>query len=98
MSGARPTRTPVNFGGAMPTTVNCRPLSASVRPTSDGSEPKRRCQKPWPRTTTVAGFAGLSSSGVKKRPAAGLTPSTEKALPVKTIPKTRSDCSPAFRL
>ncbi len=41
-------------GGMTPTTACGRPSRWIVRPSISGSPPKRRCQSPWPRTTTVS--------------------------------------------
>src|SRR5262245_48578530 len=68
----------VIFSGATPITVNGRPLSLIVLPTTAGSPPKRRCQHPYPITATGFAAGVRSSSALNKRPRAGSTPSIEK--------------------
>ena len=78
ISGASPTVSPKNSGGATPTMVKAVPLKVNVWPSTLGSRPKRRCQYPW--LITAIGFpsGSRSSSGSRARPRTGRTPRTEK--------------------
>ena len=60
----------------MPTIVVGVSFSVIVRPTSVGSPPNRRFQRPSPIIAT-GGAPGFSSSSVNARPATGRTPSTD---------------------
>ena len=43
---------PWKDSGMTPTTDAVRAFTSSVRPTTAGSPPNRRCQSPWDSTTT----------------------------------------------
>ena len=92
-----PTSTPWNPGGPIPTTVMGWPFTRTAWPTTLGSPPKRRAQKPWLRTTTGWPPGTRSSSGVSSRPAAGFTPSTWKKVPDTRAPFTASVWLPTVR-
>ena len=72
----------------MPITVSGRPARRTVEPITSGSPPYRSCHRSWASTTTW--LAADSSTGPNKRPAAGLTPSTEKKSPVAQLTQVRS--------
>ena len=77
-STTAPTSMPWKSRAATPMTSIGRPLMVIDWPTTAGSPPKRRFQKPWLSTTTGAPPAVRSSSGVMVRPMVGPTPSTSK--------------------
>ncbi len=62
---------------------------ATVASSTSGRPPSRRCQKPWPMTTTL-GPAGTTSSEEKERPRWGRTPSVANRLEDTSVLKTRS--------
>jgi hypothetical protein len=64
-----------------PTIVYATWFSVTRRPTIDGSPPSALFQKPSVMITAGAAFA-RSSSSVKSRPSAGLTPMARKKLPL----------------
>ena len=69
---------PRNAGGATPITVNGWPLTLTRRPIAPGSPPSRVRQNAC-ETTSTGWVPGVRfSSGAKKRPSAGSTPSTSK--------------------
>jgi hypothetical protein len=74
--------TPVNPSGATPTIVKGELPMTMSRPTMSSAPPNCRRQNPWLRTATWAPMGGVSSSGRKKRPAAGRTPSRVKKFPL----------------
>ena len=80
-----------------PTIVNELPLSVRLLPTTAGSDPKRRFQKPLLRTTT-GGFPGLSSSAEKTRPAAAFAPNSGKSDDDTRAPSIRSGTPRPVRL
>ena len=83
-----------NRGGITPVTTNGRPSSVTVRPTICGSAPKRRRQRPSPRTTRRSDERGRSSSAMNMRPSAGRTPSTSAADAAIGTAAMRSDSPP----
>jgi hypothetical protein len=66
-STATPRERPVKGSATTPTTESAVPESVSVRPSTDGSPARRRCQRPWLITTAGAADA-RSSSGPRGRP------------------------------
>jgi hypothetical protein len=68
-------------------TVAGRPLIASDDPIALGFALSRCRQKSW-LTITTTGAPGLSSSGPKPRPIAGVTPSIGNRFAVTTPPDT----------
>ena len=68
------------------------PSSAIVRPTIDGSAPKRRSQTPWLSSATFAA-PGSPSSGEKLRPSSGCKPKTVNRLAVEYAPPRRAGSS-----
>ena len=78
--------------GAMPTTVVSTPFSVSLRPTIDGSPPKRRFHSPSPIITTFSA-PGRSSPSLKERPRTGLMPSSGNSDGV-TVPPANCSGSP----
>src|SRR4051812_31951994 len=64
---------PVKARGATPTIRYCTVPRVIMRPTTLGSEPNPRFQRPYPSTTTRCGEVGESSVASKKRPIYGRT-------------------------
>jgi hypothetical protein len=75
--------------GSTPTTVYGSALTRTVAPTVPGAAANRRVQNPW-LTSATRGAFGRSSSGVKRRPSAGCTPSVGKNASVTRTMPTRS--------
>ena len=86
----------VSKGPRTPSTVWASPPMGSVPPTMSAAPPKRRCQNPWPSTTTRPPF-GRSSSAEKVRPATVVAPNSRKKSAV-TDPATICSGSPPVRL
>jgi len=83
------------IGGAIPMTEYSSPLSVTLRLRMLGSPPNRRSHSPWLSTAT-RGAPARSSSEVKPRPKAGVTPSMGNTLAEMAAPDTRSgEPSPA---
>ncbi|OLC43697.1 MAG: hypothetical protein AUH43_20100 [Acidobacteria bacterium 13_1_40CM_65_14] len=76
-----------------PTIVWLTPPRTSVRPTAEGSPPKRVRQNAS-LSTTSRGPPNTSSCGLGARPIAGATPSTEKNRGEMRIASTRSGSAP----
>src|SRR5262245_48609298 len=93
-SGLLPTTNPKKPGGATPTMVRAVLLTVTCRPTTCGSEPKRRRQ--YSKLMTAPGWPldRLSSASVSVRPTTGLTPSAEKKLPDTRCCSTDSTTAP----
>src|SRR5262245_49481700 len=93
-SGLLPTTNPKKPGGATPTMVKAVLLTVTCRPTTCGSEPKRRRQ--YSKLMTAPGWPldRLSSASVSVRPNTGLPPSTEKKLPDTRCCSTDSATAP----
>ncbi len=83
--------------GITPMTVWLSRSSDTVRPMTLGSEPKRRCQRPWLKTTTRSP-SGWSSSARKVRPKAGGIPRIGKKLADTRLPRIRSGSCVPVRL
>ena len=81
-SAMRPTSGPAKPAGMTPTMVNGLCSSVIVAPTAVSAPPKRRCQKRWLITATLALASGRSSAGPSRRPRTALTPSTSKRRPL----------------
>jgi hypothetical protein len=83
----------MNAAGRTPTMAWASPFRMSDPPTADGLPPKRRVQKPWVSTTTLAPLP-CSSSGASIRPRAARAPSIAKNDADTFIPWTRSASPP----
>ena len=78
-----------NCAGSTPMISKVWPSKATVRPTTDGSAPKRRRHSASLSRTTRC-RPTLSSSARKSRPSAGVTPMTRKEPGVTSSGRTRS--------
>jgi hypothetical protein len=95
-SGATSAVVPAKPLGATPTMVKSRRLMRTVRPTNDGSNPLC-AQAAYSATATGTSAPGRSSSGVKARPAARLTPIALKKFDDTISTNDRRITSPAAR-
>ncbi len=80
-------------GASTPTTVCGRPATVTMRPSTSGSPPNVRCQKPWASTTTPE-RPGRCSSVANPRPRPTGMPSMSKSPSLTLAPRT-SRGSPA---
>src|SRR3974390_3397071 len=70
--------------GITPTTVKLFPLRLMDRPTTSVADPKIDCHRSWLSITDWT--RGFSSSALKSRPSAGLTPRIRKKSEATTCP------------
>ena len=90
MSSGESRINPRNPRAVTPAMVTGKPSTVIRLPTMAGSRLKRSFQYGQLTTATGPGAFSRSSSGPKRRPSAGLTPSIGKKLPVTQTPPTRS--------
>ena len=83
-----------NVDGVTPTTVTDIAADPDVRPTIDGSPPKRAIQRSWLSSAT-GGAPRDASASVKSRPAVGATPSSDRKFQVMNADCTCSGSPPA---
>ena len=94
MSMPAPRFSPEKRGGATPMMVSDRPSSTTCDPIADGEPPKARCHNPSAITAT-GGASGVESAAPRRRPIAGLTPSTSKNSGETVLVRTRYMAFPA---